>query len=125
MARANRSEVRTLAARWSPPADLPVDIGESGKALVCVASTYTFHAAHFEAELLPRFHGLQFDDAEGESPFAVEREEALQMARARVLVDQRHVDSSQSTLRWDQLPVRVPGGAQHAKVVLLLWERCL
>jgi hypothetical protein len=32
------------------------------------------------------------------------------------------MDPSQTTLRWDQLPVRVPGGAQHSKIVLLVWE---
>jgi hypothetical protein len=114
---------RTMAEAWAPPADLPT--GEAGRPLACVASTYTFHAPFFESELLPRFLGLKFDETEGERPFIVEREQALAAAQAFVLVDADHLDPSQSTLRWDQLPVRVPrGGVQHAKVVILLWENC-
>jgi hypothetical protein len=113
------SEVPRLASLWSPPAETP--IGAAGQPLVCVASTYTFHAPFFEGDLLPRFLGLRFDDTEGIRPFIVEREEKLAIARAAVLVDGSHVDPSQTTLRWDQLPVRVPG-AQHSKVVVLAWE---
>jgi hypothetical protein len=118
MARSKPREVPTLASRWSPP-------DGAGQPLACVATTYTFHAPLFEADLLPRFLGLKFDATEGERPFFVEREQALGIARAAVLVDQGHVDPSQATLRWDQLAVRVPGGVQHAKLTLLAWERCV
>ncbi len=112
-----------MAEAWSPPTELP--IGEAGRPLFCVASTYTFHAPFFESELLPRFLGLKFDETEGERPFIVEREQALAAAQAFVLVDADHLDPSQSTLRWDQFPIRVPrGGVQHAKVVILMWENC-
>ena len=112
-----------MAEAWSPPAEMP--IGEAGRPLFCVASSYTFHAPFFESELLPRFLGLKFDETEGQRPFIVEREQALAAAQAFVLVDADHLDPSQSTLRWDQLPVRVPrGGVQHAKVVILMWENC-
>lgn len=117
MARSKPREVPTLASRWSPP-------DGAGRPLACVATTYTFHAPLFEADLLPRFLGLKFDATEGGRPFFVEREDALGTARMAVLVDQQHVDPSQTTLRWDQLSVRVPGGVQHAKVTLLAWERC-
>src|SRR5437764_1351459 len=109
MTRSRRDAVHPLAGVWSPPATSPA--GEAGRPLVCVASTYTFHAPFFESELLPRFLGLRFDETEGSRPFVVEREEALATACVRVLVDADHLDPSQSTLRWDQLPVRVPGGA--------------
>jgi hypothetical protein len=123
MPRNNGKSTGTMAEAWSPPADLP--IGEAGRPLFCVASTYTFHAPFFESELLPRFLGLKFDETEGQRPFIVEREQALAAAQAFVLVDADHLDPSQSTLRWDQLPVRVPrGGVQHAKVVILMWENC-
>jgi hypothetical protein len=125
MAKSKRQVVRALASRWSPPDALPEGVESAGEPLACVATTYTFHSALFEADLLPRFLGLRFDDAEGDRPFFVEREQALGMARVCVLVDQDHVDPAQTTLRWDQMPVRVPGGAQHAKVVLLAWERCV
>jgi hypothetical protein len=90
-----------------------------------MASTYTFHAPFFESELLPRFLGQKFDETEGVRSFVVEREQALATSRACVLVDADHLDPSQSTLRWDQFPVRVPGGGvQHSKVVVLVWENC-
>src|SRR5262245_32869228 len=118
MARSKPREAPTLASRWSPP-------DGAGQPLACVATTYTFHALLFEADLLPRFLGLKFDATEGERPFVVEREQALGTTRAAVLVDQEHVDPSQTTLRWDQLAVRVPGGVEHAKLSLLAWERCV
>lgn len=122
MPRSNPKTPGTLADAWSPPPDLPR--GEAGRPLICIASTYTFHAPFFESELLPRFLGLKFDETEVSRPFVVEREQALAESRACVLVDADHLDPSQSTLRWDQFPVRVPGGVQHAKVVVLMWENC-
>lgn len=122
MPRSRSDAVRTLADNWSAPVNAPT--GEAGHPLVCVASTYTFHAPFFESDLLPRFLGLKFDETEGVRPFVVEREQALATARVCVLVDADHLDPSQSTLRWDQLPVRVAGGAQHSKVVVLIWENC-
>lgn len=107
-----------LAEHWSPPARVSA---ARGQPLFCVASTYTFHAPFFEEQLLPCFLGLRFDEIEAELPFAVEREEQLAGTRVCVLVDASHVDARQSTLRWDQLPVRVEGGYQHSKVALLGW----
>lgn len=117
---------RTLASAWSPPAS--DSVGEVGEPLFCVASTYTFHASFFELELLPRFLKLKFDETESVGPFVVEREERLATTHVCVFVDADHFDPSQSTLRWDQLPVRVPGGAQcaqHSKMAVLVWERCI
>lgn len=122
MPRTNPDGIRTLAGNWSPPAGLSTD--DAGQPLLCLASTYTFHASFLESELLPRFLGLKFDETEGVRPFVIEREQALATTRVSVLVDADHFDPSQSTLRWDQLPVRVPRGAQHSKVVLLMWENC-
>jgi len=124
MPRNNTKIAGTLANAWSAPPELPV--GAAGRPLICVASTYTFHAPFFETELLPRFLGLKFDETEGVRPFVVEREQALGISRACVLVDADHLDPSQTTLRWDQLPVRMPGGAvQHSKVAVLVWENCV
>src|SRR6266540_65645 len=122
MPKAKSDIVRTLAESWTAPAASPA--GEVGRPLICIVSTYTFHASFLESELLPRFLGLKFDETEGVRPFVVEREQALATARVGVLVDANHFDPSQSTLRWDQLPVRVPGGAQHSKIVMLIWENC-
>lgn len=120
MPRSRTSALRTLADHWAAPSESPA--GDVGRPLICVATTYTFHASFLESELLPRFLGLKFDDTEGDRPFVVEREQALATSRACVLVDADHFDLSQSTLRWDQLPVRVPRGVQHSKVVVLIWE---
>lgn len=120
MPKSKSDGTRTLAESWTAPAASPG--GDIGRPLICIASTYTFHASFLESELLPRFLGLKFDETEGVRPFVVEREQALATARVGILVDADHLDPSQTTLRWDQLPVRVPGGAQHSKVVLLFWE---
>lgn len=124
MAKKNKKlETPTLASRWSPPGVVPGSERGAGSPIACITTTYTFEARLFEEDLLPRFLGLKFDNLEKERPFVVEREQALGTARAFVMVDQAHVDSAQTTLRWDQLPVYVPGGVQHAKVSLLVWER--
>lgn len=98
---------------------------DPGKPVACIATTYTFDAAFFEVDLLPRFLGLKFDNTEREASFLIEREQALGTTRVCVLVDHTCVDAKQTTLRWDQIPVRIPGGAQHAKIVVFLWERRL
>lgn len=116
-----KSTDRHLASMWSPPDKIPTR-KSAGQPVLCVASTYTFNADFLESDLLPRFLGLRFDDSEGDRPFIVEREEALASCRVSLLVDASQVDSSQTTLRWDQIPIFVPGGVQHAKVTLLVWE---
>lgn len=118
------SEVMPLARYWCPPAIVPGTDQGPGEPLACFATTYTFSAELLETELLPRFLGLEFDPVEREPAFLVEREEALaRVIAAAVFVDQCKVDIRQTTLRWDQIAVRVPGGIQHAKVTMLAWER--
>src|SRR5437867_6758849 len=117
---------KALASYWNGPVlagdSTAIDTGDP---VACIATTYTFDGAFFEADLLPRFLGLRFDNTEREASFLIEREQALGTARACVLVDHTCADAKQTTLRWDQIPVRVPGGAQHAKIVVLAWERWL
>jgi hypothetical protein len=117
---------KTLTSYWSTPVPTgrPDDFS-AGAPVACIATTYTFDAAFFEVDLLPRFLGVKFDHTEREISFLVEREQALGTVRACVLVDHTCVDARQTTLRWDQMAVRVPGGAQHAKIVVLAWERWL
>jgi hypothetical protein len=119
------SETRPLAAAWTTPAQVFDSKEGAGRPLACIATTYTFSAELFETDLLPRFLGLEFDPAEREPAFLVEREDALAQVTAAVLVDQHKVDVHQTTLRWDQVPVRVPRGIQHAKLTLLAWERAV
>jgi hypothetical protein len=91
--------------------------------VACLATTYEFDAGFFEEELLPRFLGLRFDQAENQRTFIIEREEALATTQVAVLVDASKFDPRQTTHRWDQVPIQVPGGIQHAKLTLLVWER--
>lgn len=112
-----------LSRYWMPPERLD-GLSEPGvgEPMACLATTFEFDAGFFEAELLPRFLGLKFDQTENEPSFVVEREEHLALVRAAVLVDASRFDAGQTTLRWDQLPVRVPGGLLHAKITVLHWE---
>ena len=121
--RTENSDIKPLGASWSPPSVVPGTEQGPGRPLACVATTYTFSAELLETELLPRFLGLEFDPAEREAAFLVEREDALEKITAAVLVDQTKIDNRQTTLRWDQVAVRVPQSIQHAKVVVLAWER--
>ncbi len=109
-------EPQPLATYWMAPPDV-------GAPIACLASTYTFHAALFEDDLLPRFLGLRFDNTERERIFIAEREDKLSTVTAAVFVDAAHVDGRQTTGRWSQVPVRVPGGCQHSKITVLVWEK--
>lgn len=53
---------------WVPPED-------AGDAMGCLATTYTFEAAFFEAECLGRFLGLETDPDESGAAYLIEREE--------------------------------------------------
>lgn len=122
MGRRKTVEEPPLADYWKPPADNVLK-GGVGEPIFCVATTFEFDASFFEAELLPRFLGLRFDHTENERTFIIEREESLATTRVGVLVDASKFDPRQTTFQWDQLPIQVPGGIQHAKVVVLVWER--
>jgi len=122
MGRRKTVEEPPLADYWKPPADNGLN-GGVGEPVSCVATTFEFDASFFETELLPRFLGLRFDHTENERTFIIEREEALATTHVGVLVDAFKFDPRQTTLQWDQLPIQVPGGIQHAKVTVLVWER--
>ncbi len=117
------SDQSPMSHYWTPPA--AVGEGGLGEPWACLATTYEFDADFFETELLPRFLGLQFDQTENESSFLVEREEALALVRMAVLVDHSRFDSSQTTLRWNQIQIQIPGGIQHAKITILAWENLI
>jgi len=122
MAKKSKSSDKSpLSYFWIPPATATG--AGCGEPWACVATTFEFGADFFETELLPRFLGLKFDNTENEASFVVEREEALNLARVCVLVDHSRFDSSQTTLRWDQVPIQIPGGIQHAKITILAWEK--
>ena len=95
---------------------------EYGAPIGCVTTTYTFNASFFEEECLARFAGVESDPKEDVHSYVIEREDKLSQVKACVLVDSSRVSPDRS-LRWDLLPVRLPGGGiLHAKVSLLAWE---
>ncbi len=100
---------------WRAPAD-------AGDALGCVATTFTFAPAIFDEYCLANFLGIGTDPNREDLPFLLERECRLGGIYAGVLVDYTQSGVAHS-LRWDVLPVRIPGGKQHAKVSLLAWQR--
>jgi hypothetical protein len=114
-----------LSHYWCPPTEL-LD-GGVGESVSCIATTFEFDAGFYETELLPRFLGLKFDHTENETTFLIEREDKLARTNTAVLVDIHRIDPGQTTLRWDQVPISVPGAQsiQHAKIVLLVWERLI
>lgn len=122
MGRRRKDEGQYLSDYWRPPSEAYLE-GGVGEPLACVATTFEFDACFFEAELLPRFLGLRFDHTENERTFILEREEALASTRVAVLVDISKFDPRQTTLQWEQLPLQVPAGIQHAKLTVLVWEK--
>lgn len=105
---------------WQPPGEA------AGEAVGCLATTFTFQAAFFEEQCLARFLGMATDPQEhGAAAYLIEREEHLAEVYAGVLVDRRHAQAAERSLRWDALPVRVRGAAMHAKLSLLAWSRCV
>lgn len=121
MAKRKRHGPPPLAHFWNVPADLELE-GGIGQPVACLATTYEFHAGFFETELLARFLGQQLDNSENEFQFIFERELALATTAVTVLVDVDKFDAGQTTLSWDQVPIAVPGGIQHSKLALLVWE---
>lgn len=98
---------------WRPPPGAGDPIG-------CLASTYTFNPGLFDEYCLPRFLEIDSEPHREGVAFVIEREVRLGAVYAGVLVDYTQA-GVQHSLRWDVLPVRVPGGKQHSKVSLLAW----
>jgi hypothetical protein len=108
-----------LLDHWSPP-------DGAGAPVACLATTFTFEADFFAQDCLSRFLSLSSIVGEGDSISSIaavlEEEDRLSEAQVSVLVD-RSSPAEKRNLRWDVLPVAVPGGLLHAKVAALLWER--
>jgi hypothetical protein len=104
---------------WSPSDD-------AGAPVACLATTFTFEAEFFAQDCLSRFLSLSTVAGEGDKISSIvavlEEEDRLSETQVSVLVD-RSSPSEKRNLRWDVLPVAVPGGLLHAKVAALLWER--
>jgi hypothetical protein len=108
-----------LLDHWSPPEG-------AGAAVAALATPFTFQADFFDEDCLARFLSLSSVPSEGDHISSVaavlEMEDRLSEAQVTVLVD-RSTGTEKRNLRWDLLPVAVPGGLLHAKVAVLLWER--
>lgn len=104
---------------WSPP-------DGAGEPVACLATSFTFEADFFAQDCLSRFLSLSTVAGEGDTISSIaavlEEEDRLSEAQVSVLVD-RSSPAEKRNLRWDVLPVNVPGGLLHAKVAVLLWER--
>jgi hypothetical protein len=113
------SESRKPLDDWLPPEG-------AGKALACLATSFSFEVDFFEQQCLGRFLGLDWKRDEsgdvGDMAFLIEQEEKLAETRVSVIVDRNWAVEGRS-LRWDLLPVGVKGGVMHAKVCLLVWEQ--
>ena len=109
-----------LLDAWLAPAG-------AGEPVACIATTFTFDPDFFEEECLARFLGLDSavlsDSGTADAAYyVVQREEALEEARATVLVDRAEASAATSH-RWDVVATGAPrGGVQHAKVSVLIWE---
>jgi hypothetical protein len=99
---------------WRAPRD-------SGEAIGCLATTYTFEPALFDEQCLARFLDIDSEPNKEGLAFLIERERQLHRRYAGVLVDHTQAGVHHS-LRWDVLPVCIRGGKQHAKVSLLAWS---
>jgi hypothetical protein len=107
---------RKLLDAWLPPQG-------AGRAVACLATSYTFDPDFFETDCLARFLSLDWKRGEGDDlAFLVEQEERLAETRATVIVDHGYNPEARS-LRWDIVPLGVRGGVQHSKVSLLVWDR--
>jgi hypothetical protein len=103
----------TMLECWRPPTGAGDPVG-------CIAATFTFDPNFFEEECLSRFLNIDsHPDREGLA-FLLERENLLGSLYAGVFIDHRQAGVDHS-LRWDVLPVRIPGRYQHAKIAVLAW----
>ncbi len=104
---------------WSAP-------DGAGRPVACLATSFTFEADFFAQDCLSRFLGLSMarEEADGVDSIAalLEEEDRLSEVQVSVLVD-RSSPAEKRNLRWDVIPVGVPGGLLHAKASILLWER--
>ena len=114
MSRRTKDDARsTMLDLWRPPRG-------AGAAVGCLATTYVFAPGLFDEQCLGRFLDIESEPQRESLAYLLERERRLGAVYAGVLVDASEA-GVQHSLRWDVLPVRIPGGKQHAKVSLLAW----
>jgi len=117
MNRKQKIAYKKLLDAWTPNP-------ESGDPIGCITTTYTFSASFFEEECLARFLQMETDPRRDAKLYYIEREEKLSgLVGVSVFVDRDHC-SGKHNLRWDIIPVNVPGnGRLHSKISILIWEK--
>lgn len=111
---AKKSDDKRLLDNWIPPAN-------SGEAVGCLATTYTFQSDFFEEECLTRFLSIESKPDEDGPVYLIEREEKLNnISCAAVWVDQAWAKQKRN-LRWDLVPIRLENGILHSKLCVLHW----
>lgn len=120
MARRNKNTptVRSLLDAWQRPE-------EAGEPVAAIATTFELDADFYERELLPRFLGCGHDTFDEPLLFMIEREHRLMKTHAAVLVDSANVAGARTSPRWDQIPIDVPSGCMHSKIVILAWAKAV
>lgn len=118
MKRRDTTTSRKLLDLWQPPAG-------AGDPVAMLATSFTFDEEFFETECLARFAGIEGRPGEN-SPqrdleYLIELEGRLAEIDVSILVD-RSASGEGHSLRFDVLPVGVPGGLLHAKTALLVWR---
>ncbi len=111
--RRNKTISEAMLDLWRPPQGAGDPVG-------CLATTFTFEPGLFDEQCLARFLEIESEPSREDLAFLLERESRLGGIYAGVLVDHTKAGVEHS-LRWDVLPVRIPGGIQHAKISLLVW----
>ncbi len=115
---AKKNDDKRLLDNWVPP-------GNSGVAIGCLATTYTFQSDFFEEECLTRFLSIESKPDEDGPVYLIEREEKLNnISCAAVWVDQAWAKQKRN-LRWDLVPVRLSKGILHSKISVLQWANCV
>ena len=105
---------------WLPPEG-------AGDPIACLATSFTFDTDFFRDDCLARFIGLRSSVGEegvGSLAQINELEERLAEVTVCVLVD-RSASVDGRNLRWDVVPIAVPGGLLHAKTAILIWEHAV
>jgi HKD family nuclease len=115
---AKKDNDKKLLDNWVPPAN-------SGVAIGCLATTYTFQSDFFEEECLTRFLSIESKPDEDGPVYLIEREEKLNnISCAAVWVDQAWAKQKRN-LRWDLVPIRLSKGILHSKISILQWANCV
>jgi phosphatidylserine/phosphatidylglycerophosphate/cardiolipin synthase-like enzyme len=110
-----KKDVKFLSL-WEKPDD-------SGEAIGCLSTSFTFDSGEFEEECLSRFLQLSSDAKDEKTIQVLELETRLQQLGAVTAFVDAHNASGKRSPRWTIAPVHVVGAVFHPKVQLLVWSK--